>query len=558
MTFRSTPPSSSDGERALVIQTIPVQLQTYPRRSRVRRPLMLIGLATLVVALLLLPLAYLLLRVLGAGADSWELLLRPRTLQVLLSSAALALATASCATLLALPVAWLTICTDLPFRRFWSVALLLPLVVPSYISGFALVGVLGPRGMLQQLLAPFGVERLPEIYGFGGALLALTLCSYPYVLLGVRAALRRCDPALEEAARCMGDSPTRAFFRVLLPQLRPAIAVGGLLVALYALSDFGAVALMQFDTFTRAIYVQYRGTFNRNGAALLALLLVMLTLGLLVIETKIRGRAKLSRSNCAVARPRRLQRLGRWRWLALAYCATLLGMGLGVPLLMLIYWLLRGLWNGQALASIGPAVLNSLLAGGLAALLTLFCALPLAVLAVRYPSRSSRLLERGTYVGYALPGIVVALALVFFGANYAPALYQTMPMLLLAYMVRFLPQAVGSLRTTLQQINPRVEEAARVLGRGQLGTLATITLPLLTPGVLAGAALVFLTTMKELPATLLLAPTGFTTLATQVWGAAADAFFTKAALSALLLLLASALGLALMLSQERDTDEVAG
>ncbi|HMQ35624.1 MAG TPA: ABC transporter permease subunit, partial [Chloroflexaceae bacterium] len=256
----------------------------FPRstaRRRKPRPWLLVILSAAVVALVVLPLAYLALRAAGAGPEAWAALLRPRTLRVLAGSAALALGTAALSTLVALPVAWLTVATDLPLRRFWAVATLLPLAVPSYIAGFAMIAVLGPRGLLQQLLAPLGIERLPPIYGFGGALLALTLCSYPYVLLTVRAALRRCDPAVEEAARSMGDSPLTVCFRVLLPQLRPAIAVGALLVALYSLSDFGAVSLLQFDSFTRAIYVQYRGSFDRSGAALLAILLVGLTVGLL-------------------------------------------------------------------------------------------------------------------------------------------------------------------------------------------------------------------------------------------------------------------------------------
>lgn len=519
-----------------------------------RRPWLLIGLSAAVVAVVLLPLAYLLLRAAGAGPAAWATLLRPRTLQVFVGSAALAICSAGLSVAVAVPVAWLTLCTDLPLRRFWGVAALLPLAVPSYISGFAAIAVLGPTGMLQQALAPLGVGRLPEIYGFGGALLALTLCSYPYVLLSVRAALRRCDPAIEEAARSMGDSPLRVFFRVLLPQLRPAIAVGALLVALYALSDFGAVSLLQYDSFTRAIYAQYRGSFDRNGAALLSLMLVGLTLGLLALEVFARGRPSMSRTNGAVARLRRPIALGPWRWPALAFCAALVALGLGMPLLALGYWLIRGLSNGQALEALWQPALNSLMAASLAALTTVACALPLALLAARHPSRLSRALDGAAYVGYALPGVVVALALVFFGANYAPWLYQTLPMLLIGYTARFLPQAAGSMRNTLQQINPRVEEAARSLGRAPLSVIASVTAPMLAPGILAGAALVFLTAVKELPTTLLLGPTGFPTLATTIWSATAEAMFTRAAAPALLLLLVSAVAMAFMQLHDRDPE----
>lgn len=508
--------------------------------------------ATLVALLMVLPPIYLFIRAAGAGANAWEFLLSARTMQVLMGSTALALGSALLAALIAVPLAWLTVCTDLPFRRFWTVTTLLPLVVPSYISGFAFVAAFGPRGMLQQALEPFGVERLPEIYGFGGALFVITLGTYPYMVLSVRAALQRCDPAMEEAARSLGNHPLRTFTHILLPQLRPAIAIGSLLVALYALSDFGAVSMLRFNSFTRAIYVYYRASFDRSNAALLALVLVGLTLLLLFLESVIRGRTHVSRCNAAVARSRRRVRLGRWRWPALAYCSTLVTVALGVPLVTLIYWLVRGLLNEQQLVFTWDVALNSLVASGLAAGLTVLAALPVTLLAVRHPSRTSFLLERCVYVGYALPGIVVALTLVFFGANYALAFYQTLPMLLLAYVIRFLPQATGNIRTTLLQINPRIEDAARSLGRSPLQVLTTITAPLMAPGILAGAALVFLTTMKELPATLLLSPIGFSTLATNIWSAATEAFFMQAAAPALLLLLISSLAMFLLLAQERS------
>jgi iron(III) transport system permease protein len=506
------------------------------------------------VLLMLLPLAYLLVRAAGAGPEAWASLLRPRTLHVLLGSFALAIGTAFFATAVALPVAWLTECTDLPGRRFWTVVTLLPIVVPSYISGFAIIALLGPLGMLQQVLEPFGVERLPAIYGFGGALFALTLCSYPYVLLTVRGSLKRCDPAIEEAARSLGDTPWKVFWSILLPQLRPAIAVGALLVALYALSDFGAVALLQFDSFTRAIYVQYRGSFDRNGAALLALLLVCCTVVLLVFERVLRGSPALSRSNGAVARRRRTQPLGRWRWLAVLYCCTLTTLGVGMPLFVLLYWLVQGLRNGATIDVLGASVRNSLLAAGGAAVLAVALALPIAILAVRFPDRLSRLTERVVYLGYALPGIVIALAFVFFGANYAPWLYQTLPLLLFGYVVRFLPQATAGIRATLERLNPRLEEAARALGRRSHSVFLSITLPLAAPGVLAGGALVFLTTMKELPTTLLLSPAGFSTLATAVWSASSEAMFARAAAPALLLMLASAIAMAVMVAQDRLMD----
>ena len=504
-----------------------------------------------VAAVMVLPLAYLVLRTLGAGAEAWELVFRMRVLETLGRTTVLVLAVTGASVAIAVPLAWLTVRTDLPLRRLWGVATILPLAIPSYVAGFLVVVALGPRGMLQGWLAPLGVERLPEIYGFPGAMLTLTLLSYPYVLLTVRAALWRMDPSLEEASRSMGYGWLTTFRRVSLPLLRPAIAAGSLLVALYTLSDFGAVSLLRYETFTWAIYVQYESAFDRTLAAVLSLVLVSLALGILVVEALTRGRAKCYRSTVGAARPQALVRLRRWRWPAVALCASVVLLSLVMPMSVLGYWVARGVSAGEPLLLLWGAARNSLYVSGLAAAAAVVAALPVAILAVRYSGRVGALLERVTYVGFALPGIVIALALVFFGANYLTPLYQTLGLLILAYVVLFLPAAVGAARTSFLQVNPSMEEAGRSLGRRPFRVFTSVTLPLIRPGVLAGAALVFLLTMKELPATLILGPIGFKTLATSIWGAASEAFFAQAAAPALLLILAASVPLTFLILQER-------
>ncbi len=207
--------------------------------------------------------------------------------------------------------------------------------------------------------------------------------------------------------------------------------------------------------------------------------------------------------------------------------------------------------QGVPLSFVGGAVGNAISASALAAAIAVAAAVPVAVLAVRFPGPRSRLIEAASYVGFAMPGIVVALALVFFGAHYARPLYQTLAMLVFAYLVMFLPMAVGSVRSSLLQVSPGVEEAARGLGRSPMRVLATVTLPLVWPGIVSGAALVFLTTMKELPATLLLSPIGFDTLATEMWSAADEGFFARAAVPGLLLVGVSTVPVALLLARER-------
>lgn len=514
------------------------------------------GVAGLTMALMLLPLVYLVVRAAGAGEAAWEGLWRLRTLQTLGRTVALAATVTVTSALLAVPLAWLTTRTDLPLRRVWAVLTPLPLVIPSYVGAYLLVSALGPRGLLQQWLeGPFGIARLPDIYGFPGAVLALSLLNYPYLLLGVRAALLKQDPALEEASRGLGHSAWMTFRRVTMPHLLPALGAGSLLVALYALRDFGAVSIMRYDTFTRIIYSQYR-SFDRSQAALLALVLVALTLVLVALEARLLGggRARYVSAGPGTSRPPQLMELGVWRWPAVIFCAGVVGLSLVLPAGVLAYWLVRGVVAGQDLPALGLATWNSALASGLGALAAVGCGLPVAILAVRRASRVTRLMERLAYTIFALPGIVVALALVFFGANYARALYQTLPLLVAAYVLLYLPQATGPIRAALLQLHPSLEETARSLGRTPWQVLLTITLPLMRPGLGAGAGLVFLTVMKELPATLILAPFGFKTLATSVWSAVSEAFFAQAAAPALAIIVLSSLPMAYLILHERRAD----
>ena len=504
-------------------------------------PVLLSAAGIAVVALVCLPLAYLVVRVVDGGLEAWSVLGRARIAELVGNTVLLVGLVTGAALVLGVPLAWLVTRTDLPGRRVWAVAAALPLVIPSYVAALVLLAAFGPRGFLQQILEqPFGVERVPEIYGLPGAVLALTISTYPYVYLLAAAALRDLDPALEEASRSLGRSRAETFRRVTLPVLRPSLGAGALLVALYTLSDFGAVSLMQYSSLTRAIYVQYRSLFDRTPAAALALVLVVLTAIVLLLEYYARGRVRYHRRSPGTVRPPQRVRLGGWRWPALAFCAAVVGFALLLPLAVIGYWLERAVSLGRDLGDVWGPALNSILASALAAGVAVAAALPVAILAVRYGARWTRALERLSYSSNALPGIVIALSLVFFGANYAGFAYQTLGLLVFAYVVRFLPQAVASSHSALLRVDPRLEEAARGLGKSPRHAFATVTAPLVAPGLLAGAALVFLSTMKELPATLLLAPIGFDTLATEVWTATTVAAYSEAALPALLLIVFSA------------------
>jgi iron(III) transport system permease protein len=520
---------------------------TLTRYRLTRAPLTVLLPAMLVVAGVLLPPAYLIWRA-SESDDLWDVLSRDTTVDALLRTVLLTFSVTATCIALGVPLAWLSGRTDLPLRRIWTVLLALPLAVPSFVGGYVMVSALGPGGLVQDLLEPFGVDRLPSIYGFWGAWFVLSVLTYPYVFIQVRAALNRVDPALEEAARSLGKGPLETFLRVNLPQLRPPISAGALLIALYALSEFGAVSMLRYDTLTPLVYIQYTTSFDRASAAALGLPLIGLAAVFVLVDGMTRGHAKYYARH---QRPAQQLKLGGWRWPAFAFCTVVASAGIGVPVGVVLYWLMKGLSQDNTMSLVGEAIFNSGRASAMAAIMAALACLPIALLSVRYPGWLTSTLEKLSYAGQALPAITIALALVFFAANYVSGLYQTIWVLVFAYAIRFMPEALGATRSALLQVNPGTEEAARSLGAGPLKTFARVTVPQIAPGVSAGMVLVFLTVMKELPITILLSPIGFDTLATEIWNATSEAFFTRAAVPSLILLVISAAAVLLMLRRER-------
>ena len=510
-------------------------------------PLRLAGLA--IAAAALLPLAYLLIRAAGADAGARDTLLRPRTVGAVVGTLTLAALVGIGTIAIGVPIAWLTARTDVPGRRAWAVLTAVPLAIPSYLVAFAFLGFFGPRGTLRDLLAPFGVERLPSITGMGAAALVLILVSYPYVTLATRAALIRLDPAVEESARLLGDDRRAVLRRIALPLVAPAVAAGALLAVLYALSDFGAVGLLQVDTLSRAVYLQLGASFDRTAAALLALVLVAMTVTVTWGERRLRRRSGAVAAGVPRRRPATV-RLGRWRWAAVAFLAAVVALALVLPVGTIAWWLVRGMAAGEPLRLVLDTAVGTFLVGAAAAIAGVGLAVVVALLVGRYPSRLAAAVESSVFAGYALPGIVVALAMVFLATRTLPVLYQTFALLIAVYAVRHVPQAVGGLRVALTTAGDRLEDAARTLGDGPLRVFTRITLPLLRPSLVAGGALIFLTVVKELPLALVLAPIGFETLATEVWDAATSGFYARAAAPAALLLVLSMATVAVLLRAE--------
>jgi iron(III) transport system permease protein len=475
-----------------------------------------------VALLALVPLGFVAVyTVLIGPAEAWDLLVRPRVGELLANTLSLVVGVTATCLLLGVSAAWVTERTDLPFRRLWHGLLVAPLAVPAFVNSYS------------------WASLSHDVRGYFGALLVVTLSYYPLVYLPVVATLRGLDPALEEAAYSLEHGRWRTFLRVVLPQLRPAMLGGGLLVSLHLLAEFGALQMLQFPTFTTAIYDQYSSTFNGPAANMLAGVLVLCCVLLLTAELRLRGHRRYARVSHGAARPAEPVALGRMLLPVTLLVAGLVAAAVGVPTYSLLHWLRVGASTEFPLGELAAAAGTSLGLGAGAAVLTVLLALPVAWLAVRYRTAASTLVERSTYVANALPGIVVALALVTVSIRVVQPLYQTYALLLVAYAILFLPRATVSVRAALEQAPVVLDDVAHSLGAGPLSTARRVTLPIIGPGLGAGAALVFLAVATELTATLMLAPIDTATLATKFWSASSSVAYGAAAPYALLMVLIS-------------------
>lgn len=498
-----------------------------------------------------MPVLFLAATAIAGGVEGRDALLTTRTLGLAGRSVGLAAAVTVTAVAVAVPTAIAVTRTDIPGRSFFRVALNLPLVIPSFLGAFALLSAFGPTGMLRDLL---GVNRLPDLTGFWGSWIALSLFTYPYVLLPLAAALGDQDPALDEAALSLGLPRRKLFWRLTMPQARPAIMAGALMVSLYTLSDFGVPSIMRYDSFTRVIYDQYQFG-SRNAAAALALGLVVLTMAVVAIQIRMRGPLRLASVAPGARRRRSPVSLGAWRWPASGAAALLAFLSLGVTVFVLGFWTIAGLGRGIPLGAnfagdIATATVRSLGISGVVAAAAIVAVFPVAIMIVRHPGRAARTVENMMWASHGLPGLVIALALVALAITYLRPLYQTLTLLVVALVLHFLPHALGASQAALGRLNPHYEEAARSLGHSWARTLFAVTLPLLLRGLIAGAALVFLNVMKELPVTLLLKPIGFDTLAIRVWEPAIDGFYTKAGFAGLVLLAVASVPMAILVVPE--------
>ena len=429
---------------------------------------------------------------------------------------------------------------NIPGSKILFTLSVLPLVIPSYIGALTYVSAFSPKGLFVQLFSSLGINEIAGIDGFFGSWLVLTLFTYPYVVLICSSALRNLDSTVEDAARSLGKNRFNVYTQVVIPRLKKPIIFSGLLVGLYVISDFGAVSLMRYSTLTKAIYSYYE--FNINGDPVIFYSSILIVLALLI--SFIQRGSEEARSAKVSGTPKISEKTNlspRSKVLIYTFLSLVIFSGLILPISVLSYWLIRGLSAGNSVRAVFGGVVGSLSVSLLAALFSVIVSTPIIIMVSQYRSKFGNVLERIMLALYGLPHISVGVAILFITIKIFPSIYQSFTALIISYLIVFLPQAIGAGQASMEQVKSNYLDASSGLGMSKLKSFYRITLPLIYRGLFAGGALVFLSTMKELPQTLLLRPTGLNTMAIDIWSYASEGLFTQAAFSSFILLAISAI-----------------
>lgn len=472
----------------------------------------------LVLTFIATPLIYLIVRTLEKPLpEIWEFLFRAKTLEAINTSALLVIIVVTVNVLVAALITVGIYLTDLPFSKFLLIPLTLPLAIPSYVFTYSWLAINS------------------NLSGIWAAAFILVLTTLPYPLLSISISLQKIDAGVVEVARTLGLTKSQVLFRVILPQIRGGIGAGALLSGLYALSDFGAVSLLNVETLTVSVQNIYRSTYDRSVAASVALVLIFLSLLFVLAGERFKSpeAGKLVESRIDMKDFKESKILTKA--LLLLIVTTYIFLAVIIPVYILIS---RFLGNPQSidLVNLVSASFNTVSVSLIGALLALIISTPIALVISQRVAGVAKFTERFVIVSHALPGVVIGLALVSIGSKIG-FLYQTILLLGLAYALLFLPKSVAASAHALQRVPDSLTEVAKTLGKNRNQITREVTLPIAAPSIALGALLVFLTAMKELPATLMLRPTGFETLATEIWGYASINKFNEAAPYALFLIL---------------------
>ncbi len=507
----------------------------------------------LIAALIAVPIVVVLSQVFVNTGDTWQHLAETVLADYLLNSLWLMLGVGIGVITIGVSTAWLVTNCQFWGVRWWQWLLLTPLAAPAYVLAYTYTEFFAFEGPVQSFLRQvtgwqFGDYWFPNIRSLGGAIAMLILVLYPYVFLLARVAFLEQATCSLEASRSLGCGPWRSFWTVALPLARPAIAAGTSLALMETLNDFGTVQYFGVDTFTTGIYRTWFGMGEPVAAAQLASVLVAIVFALLVLEKKSRGNARYY--NRGGERPTPYQLRGWRAVVAWWICALPVFFGLLLPAGLLLY-LAIAYQQVQLSEEFWRHASHSLVLATVAALLAVVLSLLLAYTHRLVPTLIVRWGIQVAAMGYAIPGTVIAVGILIplgwldnrindltyhlWGVEVGLIFSGTITALVYAYLVRFLAVSLSSVEASLVKIRPSLDEAARTLGRSPANILRTIHLPLMVPGLFTAGMMVFVDVMKELPATLVIRPFNFDTLAIQVYRFASDERLPEAALSALAL-----------------------
>ena len=490
--------------------------------------------------ILSIPVIYLFLKITFGFNLFVDFIFNYKILKIALNSILLVFLVVFLATAIALPLAFLNVRTNLPFAKYLLSISVLPIALPSYVIATTQIELLGPRGIVYDIISNFfEIAPLPSFYGLSGSVIVLGLITYPYIYIGLCATFRRFDFQMIDASRTLGASVSKTFNRIIIPLVLPTIASGSLLVSLYVLSDFGAVALLRFNTFTIAIFNRMYSSIGNYGVLELCSLVIVFCFIILFIESRSRTNSRYFSNSTSVNL--RILDLGYWKWVILPFALLPTVLGFLLPVMILLYWLISGIFFETSFINVYEDLFSEIIGSVTISLISSIIITFLAttvVLIIRKKIRIiSFIIEKTSYIGLSLPGIVVAMSLVFFTINYLDFIYQTYIVLIFGYLISFLPAALTPVKSSVSQIDPSLEEASYSLGKGKVMTFYNVIVKLSIPGVSYGGVLVFILCIKELPLTLILSPLGFSTLATSIWSSASEAFFMDTAAASLVLIL---------------------
>ena len=520
----------------------------------------------LVAVLVLIPVGTILLSFLAPAGDVWQHLVETILPSLLINTFWLTLGVAASSALLGVSLAWFTAVCEFPGRKFFSWGLLLPLAIPAYVMAFVTLGLFDFTGPVQTLLRSWvGPEQFwfPNVRGRLGVIIVMTLAFYPYVYLLARNAFLTQGKRSLEAAQSLGFNRMQGFLKVALPMARPWIASGVMLVLMETLADFGTVAVFNYDTFTTAIYKAWFSMFSLSAASQLASLLIVIVFVLIVMEQQFRSRMRYAETKHSSRIPR--IPLTGWRaWGVAGFALAILFFAFLLPITQLIIWATDTFVEEFNQLYLG-FLWHSLMLSGLAALLTCSVAVLVVYSARRHPDTVTRVAVRIATIGYALPGVVLAvgifvplawldnwlseMAMQLFHIETGLLIQGTLAIMLIAYMTRFLAVGHNPIDSAMQRITFSIDEASMGLGLNGWSMLKRVHLPILKGGIFTAVTLVFVDVMKEMPITLMTRPFGWDTLAVRIFEMTSEGEWEQAALPAVALVLAGLIPIVLLTRQ---------